>query len=990
MIALLATAVLLSLTTAGIAARPLLPGDSVPAGAAACVPTLRGGAFCFNASAAPAVAFVMRRDDPFTEYMWRPESVQLLIEHAPAEVHFLFASWEEDGARARAAVRAMASAAAAAARRSRMPPRELAPRLRRLHFAAAPAGELPGWLVETLRAWPAEARRVRARGLPPSLLAGGGTGSGSGSSSGGPASGDGAESASVGRLDGWYWWVPPVPDGARGPLALAPRNGSWALVEAPRGCGRSGGGGGGSGGGGGAGSARSIEASILEGMGGKGGGGNGVKDRTGAGDGSSYSSSYSSGGGSRGRGGGEEGASGTLKALREAEGAADWAAGGGGGARRCSYAAAIQEAESAGAAGVLLYPNARLPLVDYVRPMSHREEGLELTLPAAMLPRPQGLALAAALGAGAEVQVEFWSEEVPAQFLAVDAAGRVQEVGWMQFPSLAHLMWAGQWLTYSAQLQQRLARGAAGAGRGAGAAGPHGPSARPPIGPAPATGAGAPASQARLLSAAAGGGADGSRSSSGSSGSEAAAEDRGALVVPIFDARPLPPSGRRARVRLPSADARAAFDSLWLHFRLDCPGRFDKDCPQWDHIIQLFVCCDDPAGRLPPCPACQTTQWLAPERGRPMARGRGRAAAAGGIGAGEGGSGSNSTSGIGGGGASADAPCGFELGRWATPFRRRGGEWLTEVTALRGLLASGSCAFTLQAPPWAGDWVPSVALRFERGGGGGGGGGEPAGGTSGSDASGGGSQGDGIPAAPPPPLLPLTLPLFAGGALDGSLPARNPPVPFPTPPRLRRALLVAVLSGHGSDGLNCGEFCVTRHAFSVNGRRPHALAFEAAGTAWGCAQLVPAGAMPNLHGTWLYGRGGWCDALPVAPWVVDVTADLLPAPGAAGPDVKAAAAAAAAAVGAAGPTALGAGSAAGKEEAAAGGAGGSKAPGRDAEAGAGVEAGVEAGRVNSIEYAVTMPDGQPPHDGEASPGYVMASVFLVFEVDGSEPFAAQL
>ena len=32
--------------------------------------------------------------------------------------------------------------------------------------------------------------------------------------------------------------------------------------------------------------------------------------------------------------------------------------------------------------------------------------------------------------------------------------------------------------------------------------------------------------------------------------------------------------------------------------------------------------------------------------------------------------------------------------------------------------------------------------------------------------------------------------------------------------------------------------------------------------------------MPNEHGTWLYGRGGWCDGDAVAPHVFDVTSQL--------------------------------------------------------------------------------------------------------------------
>lgn len=50
------------------------------------------------------------------------------------------------------------------------------------------------------------------------------------------------------------------------------------------------------------------------------------------------------------------------------------------------------------------------------------------------------------------------------------------------------------------------------------------------------------------------------------------------------------------------------------------------------------------------------------------------------------------------------------------------------------------------------------------------------------------------------------------------------------------------------------------------------------GTALGCAMRVKEGAVPNEHGTWLYGRGGWCDGLQVNPWRVDVTKQVGPSP----------------------------------------------------------------------------------------------------------------
>lgn len=49
------------------------------------------------------------------------------------------------------------------------------------------------------------------------------------------------------------------------------------------------------------------------------------------------------------------------------------------------------------------------------------------------------------------------------------------------------------------------------------------------------------------------------------------------------------------------------------------------------------------------------------------------------------------------------------------------------------------------------------------------------------------------------------------------------------------------------------------------------LSFDVAGTEWGCTAAVLSGSVPNEHGTWEYGRGGWCDGAPVPATVWDVT-----------------------------------------------------------------------------------------------------------------------
>ena len=78
------------------------------------------------------------------------------------------------------------------------------------------------------------------------------------------------------------------------------------------------------------------------------------------------------------------------------------------------------------------------------------------------------------------------------------------------------------------------------------------------------------------------------------------------------------------------------------------------------------------------------------------------------------------------------------------------------------------------------------------------------------------------------------------------------------------------MPGHGADQHNCAEFCVTKHVFMVN-KANHTRVFTNAGTPFGCALRTPLGVVPNEHGTWLYGRNGWCDGQQVDPWRIDIT-----------------------------------------------------------------------------------------------------------------------
>ncbi|NP_001373269.1 uncharacterized protein LOC337520 precursor [Danio rerio] len=188
--------------------------------------------------------------------------------------------------------------------------------------------------------------------------------------------------------------------------------------------------------------------------------------------------------------------------------------------------------------------------------------------------------------------------------------------------------------------------------------------------------------------------------------------------------------------------------------------------------------------------------------------------------------------------------CNQELGRWVTAFRRGTGHWLTDVSALIPLLNNKKCSFTMKTAPWAMPWMTTLNLRF--------------------------SQSNKTER-----LYPFeVMPLFNGGTFDKDYNRRYHEITFSIPAATKKVELYAVITGHGSDDNNCGEFCVTSHYFLINRSINNTLVFEAAGSPLGCSLLVPKGGVPNECGTWLYGRGGWCDGLQVDPWRTDITSQL--------------------------------------------------------------------------------------------------------------------
>ncbi len=194
----------------------------------------------------------------------------------------------------------------------------------------------------------------------------------------------------------------------------------------------------------------------------------------------------------------------------------------------------------------------------------------------------------------------------------------------------------------------------------------------------------------------------------------------------------------------------------------------------------------------------------------------------------------------------ASGACTQELARWITPYWREG-RWVTDISAQLAALGAGGSRHLRwvangQFDPRRTDYLVSLSLRFSVSGRG---------------------------------LHPVSAtPLWTGGDWNAAYDATKAPVVIDVPADAKKVELVTLITGHGGVApTNCAEFCDHQHLFTVNGVL-HRQSFPEAQTASTCAARVDVGVVPNQHGTWYYGRGGWCPGQDVAPFVVDVTADV--------------------------------------------------------------------------------------------------------------------
>lgn len=194
----------------------------------------------------------------------------------------------------------------------------------------------------------------------------------------------------------------------------------------------------------------------------------------------------------------------------------------------------------------------------------------------------------------------------------------------------------------------------------------------------------------------------------------------------------------------------------------------------------------------------------------------------------------------------ADWRCDREVARWITTYWREG-RWVTDISYQLAALKPGGPVHLRwtasgQFDPRRTEYITTLALRFS---------------TRGKATK---------------PIQ--ATPLWTGGRLDPAYDGQKAPQDVMIPADAAKVELVTLITGHGGVmPTNCAEFCNHEHVFSVNGVTKRQ-AFPEAQTANGCLERVDEGVVPNQHGTWYFGRGGWCPGHDVAPVAFDVTSDV--------------------------------------------------------------------------------------------------------------------
>ncbi|NOY26024.1 MAG: hypothetical protein GXP62_09150 [Oligoflexia bacterium] len=182
--------------------------------------------------------------------------------------------------------------------------------------------------------------------------------------------------------------------------------------------------------------------------------------------------------------------------------------------------------------------------------------------------------------------------------------------------------------------------------------------------------------------------------------------------------------------------------------------------------------------------------------------------------------------------------CSTEIGRWITTYHREG-RWVYDISPMLPLLdAGGSWPFRYTT---TGPYILDLDLRFSN---------------------------QGKDARPQQAVY-----AFSGGTINSKYNAGYKPFAFTPPAGTTKVELATVISQHGADSNNCGEFCDIAHHFTVNGDESQEIvrSFPEAGTMTDCMDKTAQGTIPNQYGTWWYGRAGWCPGKEVPTVVNDIT-----------------------------------------------------------------------------------------------------------------------
>ena len=191
----------------------------------------------------------------------------------------------------------------------------------------------------------------------------------------------------------------------------------------------------------------------------------------------------------------------------------------------------------------------------------------------------------------------------------------------------------------------------------------------------------------------------------------------------------------------------------------------------------------------------------------------------------------------------------FEVGRWINAFQRSG-HWLTKTVTLPSSFGGSVCRFTFNVGlnnPWRATlnirWVDFIPQQLS--------------------------------ALPPSSIVPIDY-VNPSESFTSSAYNINKTFTFSIPKGTTRVEIASLITGHSG----C-EFVSTSHHFIVNQQKTkeynttsnpkYYTRFMEAGTNYGCANKIVDGATPNEHGTWYFGRNGWCNGMDVVPLQWDIT-----------------------------------------------------------------------------------------------------------------------